>query len=391
MAQKMKTAVVGCGMISSIYLKNLKGLFSNIDLVAIANRNPDAAREKAQQFGIDRVLTIDEVAAAEDIDLVVNLTPVPAHYGIIRTMLEAGKHVYTEKTFTETVEQAKELCALADAKGLYVGVAPDTVLGAGIQTARRAIDTDMIGQVTSGVVVINRDQNLNSEVFRFLQQEGGALAHDVGIYYIAALVALLGPVRAIRAFGRPAPVHAPQLLHLYEPSASWQIPGYNLLSASLEFENGALVSVLFDGNTIGASQHVFTLFGTRGILKIGDPNTFDGPNRLVYEGQEECPLPFTHGYNGHNTLEPAPFDHYGHRGIGVSELAYAISAGRPNRLSKEFGLHCMEVLMGMDRAAESGETVMPVSRFEMRPLAPGYYSSMMGGAFRADAERSLIN
>ncbi len=391
MYRKVRTAVVGCGMISNIYIKNLKDLFSIIDLVAVGNRSMAPAEEKARTYGIGRVMTVDEIAAAEDIELVVNLTPAFSHYDVIRKMLLAGKHVWTEKTLAVTVEQARELVEIANEKGLYLGVAPDTVLGAGLQTARRAIDTDMIGAVTSGVAVVNRDQALNSEYFTFLRGNGGCLPYDVGVYYIGALVSLLGPVEAIRAFGAPAPLHEPQFLYANAEAEPWRIPGANVLSASLRFECGALVSVLFDGNTVNATQHDITLFGTRGVLKVGDPNAFNGPVTLIYADQPPCVLPFTHGYDGVNTLAPTPFDHYGHRGVGVAEMAYAIRAGRPNRCGKEYGLHCLEVLAGMEQSAATGRTVEPVSRFKMRPLAPGYYSSFMGGTGRADAEKSLVD
>ena len=335
--EKVRTAVVGCGMISNIYIKNLKNLFSIIELAAVGDINRAAAEEKARTYGIERVMTIDEIAASPDIELVINLTPAFVHYSVIRQMLEAGKHVWTEKVMTVTVEEARDLCALADKKGLFLGAAPDTVLGAGLQTARQALDTGMIGTVTSGLAVIDRDQCLNSEVFTFLKGSGGTLPYDVGIYYI-----------------------------------------------------GALVSVLFDGNTVNVSQHTLTLFGTQGVLRIGDPDTFGGANTLLYPDQAPCVLPFTHGYDGRNTVEPSPYDHYGHRGVGAAEMAYAIRQVRPNRCSKEYGLHCLEVLDGMERSAATGETVELNTRFTMAPLAPGYYSSFLGG-MRADAEGSLVN
>lgn len=305
-------------------------------------------------------------------------------------MLLSGKHVWTEKSMTVTLDEARELVDIANEKRLYIGVAPDNVLGAGLQTARRAIDTEMIGTVSSGVVVINRNQVLNSESIPFLRGEGGSLPYDVGIYYIGSLLCLLGPVKAVHAFGKPAPLHTPELLCLNAGTEPWQIPGLNVISASLQFECGALVSVLFDGNTINAEQHNITLFGSRGILKIGDPTGYSSPVTLIYAGQPECTLPFTHGYNGDNTVEPSPFDGYGHRGIGVAEMAYAIRKGRPNRCSKEYGLHCLEVLVGMEESAKTGKVIELTSRFEMKPLAPGYYSST-GFLGRADAERSLID
>ncbi|WP_051207522.1 Gfo/Idh/MocA family protein [Butyrivibrio sp. AE3006] len=389
--RKLKTAVVGCGMISDIYIRNLAQLFSVTDLVAIANRTVDKAKEKAGFFGIPKAMTIDEVAEDPEIELVVVLTPAPAHYDIIKKMLLKGKHVYTEKMFTTDVDQARELVELAEQKNLLIGVAPDTILGAGTQTARLALERGMIGDVTGGVVSINRNQNLNSELFRFLQEDGGALPYDVGIYYVATLVTLLGPVKEIRAFTSPAPVHERELLFTDEKKDSWQIPGSNVVSAALKFENGALISLHVNGNTINNEQNLIMLFGTNGIMKVGNPDTFNGKTEILLAENDWVTLPFTHGYNGENKVsEPMPFDHYGSRGVGVAELAYSILAGRSNRCSKEYGLHCMEVLKGIDIAAETGTTYSVESTFEMTTLTPGYYSTVFGGFGRGDAERSLV-
>ena len=198
---------------------------------------------------------------------------------------------------------------------------------------------------------------------------------------------------AVTAFGNPAPVHVPRFTYLNAGAAPWQIPGSNTLSAALRFAGGAVASVLFEGNSVSVEQHVFTVYGTRGILKIGDPNTFSGETVLILPESEPVKVPFTHGYNGVNYLgEPADFDHYGHRGIGVAEMAWALRKGRKNnRCSGAYGLHCQEVLQGMDRSAETGKTVEILSRCEMEGLTPGYYSAMWNGGMRADAEMSLMD
>ena len=162
--RKVKTAVVGCGMISSIYIRNLSRMFSVIDLAAVCNIHKEAAEARAKEFGIAKAMSIDELEADPEIELAVNLTPAGAHYDIIRRMLLAGKHVYTEKMFTTDLEKSRELVALAAEKGLYLGVAPDTVLGAGIQTARYLIDMDMIGEITYVQVSINRNQALSDRL-----------------------------------------------------------------------------------------------------------------------------------------------------------------------------------------------------------------------------------
>ena len=390
--RKVKTAVIGCGMISSIYIRNLSQMFSVIDLMAVCNIHREGAEARAREFGIPKAMTIDEAAADPEIELVVNLTPASAHYDIIRRMLLAGKHVYTEKMFTTDLDESRELVDLAAEKGLFLGVAPDTVLGAGIQTARYLIDTGIIGDVTSVQASINRNQVLNSEFFRFLRGPGGTLPYDVGVYYVGALLALLGSVTQITAFGNPAPVHEPQVAFLNEGAAPWQIPGLNTVAAALRFECGAVGSILFDGNTVGAEQHGLTVYGTRGILKVGDPDKFGDPVTLIMPENAPVQLPFTHGYDGKNLLgEPTSFDHYGHRGIGVAEMAWALRKGRPHaRLSGDYGLHCQEVLQGMDIASETGKVYETRSRFEMKGLKPGFYSSMFNGAMRGDAEASLM-
>lgn len=389
---KVRTAVVGCGMISNIYIRNLKNLFYIIDLVAVCDLNEEAAKRQAAAFGVEKVMTIDEVAASDDIELVINLTGPVAHYDVIKKMLLAGKHCYTEKMFTTDLDQATELVALANEKGLYLGVAPDTVLGAGIQTAKRVIDCGLIGDVTSVQVHVNRNQSLNSEIFRFLRNNGGALPYDVGIYYVGAMLMLLGPVKTIQAVGKPAPVHEAQFLYNSSPEESWQVPGTNVVAAALEFESGAVGSVLFDGNTIGATQHGFTIYGTKGILEVPDPNEFGGQPELILPEGGRTTIPYTHGYDGKNVLggDPQWFDGYGNRGIGVAEMAWAIRRGRKNnRCSKEYGLHCMEVLLGMDEAAATGKAVETKTRFVMEGLTPGYYST--SGGMRGDAERSLMD
>ncbi|MDR0929324.1 MAG: Gfo/Idh/MocA family oxidoreductase [Oscillospiraceae bacterium] len=389
--KKVKTAVIGCGMISHSYIRNLMQMFSIIDLVAVCDINPAAAEEKRCLYGVQSTMTADEIAADPQIELVVNLTAPVAHYAVIKQMLEAGKHVYTEKPFAARLDQAWELAELADRLGLSIAVAPDAVLGAQVQTARKMIDSGLVGKITSGLVSVTRNHNLNSEVYRFLQKEGGALPYDLGIYYIAALIALLGSVKAVRGFGAPAPHHQKELLFDEGNGDGWTIPGNNLLTAGLSFAGGALVSLHFNGNAVGAEQHCFELYGTEGMLALDDPNTFGGPVQWTRPESAPVLLPFTHGYNGIFIGEQTPYEHFGHRGVGAAELAWAIRQGRKSRLNQAYGLHCLEVLHGLDEAARTGMTYEMQSSCQVKPLRSGFYSSMDSRKLRGDAERSLVD
>lgn len=391
--KRVKVAVVGCGIISHVYLRNMTRLFRILEVVAVCDLNPELAQQAAREYGVPRVMTLEEICACPEIELVVNLTGANVHYEIIKKLLLSGKHVYTEKTMTSRLEQARELVHLANERGLRLGVAPDTVLGASIQTARWAIDHGLIGDVTSCVVSINRDQNLNSERFRFLRGEGGALPFDVGIYYIASLLMLLGPVEEVTGFGAPARPHRKQFLFNEDDPDEWLIPGNNLVAGSLRFRQGALGMLHFDGNTIGAECSTFRIYGTQGILELGDPNLFGDPVRLLKAENPPCTLPMTHGYNGGCVLDDATdFEKgYGNRGIGVAEMAWALRQGRPHRLSMEMGLHALEILCGLDEAAATGDVYRMTSTFTTSPLRSGVYSTMWMGGARADAELSLVD
>ena len=389
----VKTAIIGCGMISNIYIRNLKNLFSIVDLVVLCDMRKESAEEKAKLYGIQRVMTLDEIESDPDIEMVIILTGPSVHYDIIKRMLLAGKHVYSEKTLTVTVEESRELCAIADEKGLYLGASPDTVLGAGIQTAKKLIEAGLIGKVTSCYASINRNQPLNSEVFRFIQNgSGGCFPMDVGVYYVAALLALLGPVKEVKGFTMEAPIHEKEMLYLNNKD-SWKLEGANLAVGALNFKNGVLGTLHFNGLSLNIEQPEIRIFGTNGILKLGDPNTFNGNVRFLNPLGEEVDMPFTHGYDGVPTLEDATSYEtmYGHRGVGAAEMAWAIRENRKNRCSKEFATHTLEVLSGMEESSKSGATYKTKTNFEFKALKSGYYSTTFGRGMRADAERSLID
>lgn len=390
---RVRTAIVGCGTISNIYIRNLMHLFSIIDLVAVCDIVPQAAQAKADAYGVPRVMTMEEIEADPEIELVVCLTGPAQHYAVCKRMLLAGKHVYTEKMLAATLDEGRELVALAGEKGLLLGVAPDTVLGAGVQTARKALDAGLIGEPTSCLICINKDQSLMAERFRFLRQEGGALPFDMGGYYLSAMYWLLGCVAEVCAFTAPARPHRRQFLCEAETVDSYTIPGPAIMTGALRFESGVLGSLHINGDTVMPERPKLVVYGTEGTLELGDPNYFDGKVVLSRAENEPVALPFTHGYDGTPTLpDPTPFEsQYGHRGVGVAELAWSLRKGRPCRLSGEYGLHTMEILYGMIESSKSGRSVSVASRFQLRPLPSGYYSTMFGKAARADAELSLVD
>lgn len=233
--QPVKTAVIGCGVISDAYLQTMTQKFNILDVVGCCDRNPEKAQAAAQKYGI-KALTIEEILADETIEIVVNLTTPASHYPVIKQLLEAGKHVYTEKVLSVRLDHAAELVKIADNKNLYLGAAPDTFLGSAIQTARYVVDSGLIGEVTSCYCALTRDGEILNRAFPFTAKEGGGFGFDVGIYYITALLSILGQSKKYLGLCRPGNqkdpiIHWKNLAKRFQSNAKISCLAFCFLSA----------------------------------------------------------------------------------------------------------------------------------------------------------------
>ncbi len=348
----LNVGVIGAGAISGIYLENMTNMFDNIRPVAVCAAHVEKAEAKAAQFGI-RACTLDEMLFDPDIDICVNLTPVNAHYEIIRRALMAGKHVYTEKTICETVAQASELCALADEKNLYLGSAPDTFLGSAIQSARKAIDEGLIGDINSFSISINRRNDLLIALFPFLMLPGAGVLRDYQVYYTTALVSLLGPASKVCSFVKaPYKTRLDSIPDTKHYGQIIETPNESIVTATLELENGIVGTIHQNHECIKTDRADFAIYGRDGILMLGNPNYFGGEVRILRDipglKTDIDPAPVE------TVLEPANRFSGNSRGIGVSEMADAIIHGRKNRASKELALHVLDILESMENSSKAG-------------------------------------
>ena len=190
--------IIGCGVISGIYMRNMP-LFKGIKLRGCADQLAEAAQRQAAEFGTE-AMTVDQMLKHPEIDIVVNLTIPAAHFAVSHAALTAGKHVFAEKPLCVSVEDGRRLIAEADARGLKIGCAPDTFLGAGGRLARQMIDDGKIGRVLAGTAILMSHgmEHWHPDPEFFFKPGGGPIL-DLGPYYIGALVNLLGPVKRVQA------------------------------------------------------------------------------------------------------------------------------------------------------------------------------------------------
>lgn len=358
----VKTAVIGCGMISDAYLSTMINKFKILDVVGCYDRNQEKARAKAEKYDI-KALTLKEILADETIEIVVNLTQPTSHYPLIKQLLEAGKHVYTEKVLTVELDHAAELMHLADEKNLYLGAAPDTFLGAAAQTARYVVESGMIGEITSCYCALSRDGSVFASPTSFTVKPGGGIGFDVGIYYITTLLSILGPVSEVSGVVKTQnPTREVQTFE--EFGETFQIENENIMAGTLQFVRGTVGTILFDSNSVFIlpEQPGVVLFGTLGVMYMADPNSFGGDVKVILKGNNE---PFTmqqsHAFSGEC------------RGLGVAEMAWAMRRGRKNRANKEMAYHALEVLHSIVKSGETKTSQLLESTFEqMPPLPRGY-------------------
>lgn len=359
---KVKTAIVGCGGISDIFFRNFTDRFEIIDLVKCCSRGKASADKKAQQYGIESS-TLDDILADPEIELIVNLTPPGEHYSVIKAALEAGKHVFTEKTITTDVDHTKELIELAKEKGLYFGCEPDHFLGSSWQCAREYIDGGIIGDVTSAVVSVSQNYGAVAERIRFASQKGGGPGYDFGIYLVTQLVCLLGPAKevcGVMMTQKPERIHG-DLKHP-DFGKSYIYTNEDLATASIIFDSGAVAVIHISGNSILEGPSPFLIYGTTGVLSLPLGATFSGDMQLYRPGsfQPVTVLP-AHG-----------FDHDS-RGAGAAELAWALRLGRKPRAGADLGLHCQEILYGIEQSFKTRSFYqMTTSVSRPSPLPKGH-------------------
>ncbi|MBX3142579.1 MAG: Gfo/Idh/MocA family oxidoreductase [Trueperaceae bacterium] len=335
--------VVGCGTISSAYLRNLTKA-AGVRVVALADIDVDRASARATEFGVPLATDPDSLLDLPDVDLVIDLTIPAAHYDVNSRALLAGKAVYSEKPLSVDAGSANALLNQATGLGLALGGAPDTFLGAGQQTAAAALDAGVIGAPFAAVAhMVSRGPESWHHSPEFLFQPGAGPLYDIGPYYVTALVNFFGPVKSVtasatRGFQTRTIGSGPRA------GTSFDVGTDTHTTLLLEFVSGVHATLLTSFDVSASDLPRFEVFGTTGTLAVPDPNTFGGPVRVRRSRDtdwEDIPL-------GPGWTENA-------RGIGALELALATSQGRPARASGALAAHVIEVLDGAVRAAADGQ------------------------------------
>lgn len=357
--------LIGSGVISDTYLENL-GSFPDVEVMIVGDLNPDRARAQAEKHGVPRWGSADDVLAHPEVQVVVNLTIPAVHVEVSAAAIAAGKHVWTEKPIGLERDGVDALLRSADAAGLRVGSAPDTVLGPGFQTAKRAIDSGVIGApLFAHTSFQTQGPDLWHPSPQFLFSRGAGPLLDMGPYYFTALVSLFGSVDRVAAGGMK-----PQAEREIRtgPSAGTRFPVDvpTTVQVLTVFEGGQQAHSLLSFDSALERHGVVEIHGTEGSIVMPDPNRFTGRSAYV--------KPLTEVRDGEDFEQPQiEIPEKGvvvGRGLGLLEMVRAIAQDRPHIASGELGRHVLDVMLSAEESADSGQFVTVESSVDRVPALP---------------------
>jgi predicted dehydrogenase len=350
-ALPLRIGMVGAGKISGQYLDTIARL-DTLRLTAVADLDPGRAKEAAERAGAEVAGSLAELVARDDVDAVLNLTIPAVHTEVALAAVAAGKHVYGEKPLATTREEAAAILAAAREAGVRVGSAPDTVLGTGTQTARKAVDDGLIGRPVAATAFMT---TAGHEAWHpdpeFYYRPGGGPLLDMGPYYLSALVHLLGPV--VKVTGAASTPRAERVVGSGPRAGQrFAVEVDTHITGVLEHADGALSTLVMSFDVHAAHLPRIEVHGTAGSLSVPDPNGFEGQVELFAAGGSWQPLPVSAGYPGAG------------RGTGLADLADALATGRPHLASAELAEHVLDVMLTLLDSAHAGQALAVASRCE---------------------------
>ncbi len=360
-----RIAIVGCGVISPVYVKTL-GRLAGIEIAACVDGVAERAQEVAASCGA-RVASFDDVLADPDIDAVVNLTPPLAHATVTRAVLEAGKAAFSEKPLGVDFDEGRALRDLAADRGLRLGCAPDTFLGVGLQTCRAAIDRGDIGEpLGANAFMLGCGPEWwhpNPDLF---YARGGGPMLDMGPYYLTALVQLLGPAVSVIGTGRASRAQR-EIRSRPRRGERVDVEVPTHMSAAVEFAAGPIATLVTSFDVQASRYRHIEIYGTEATLAVPDPNTFHGP--VLIRGLRD---------DWWRDIEVVAKSLPQQRGLGLGDMLWASRTGRAHRASGDLALHVLELMTGALDSAGHGQRVRLSTTCERAAplplgLAPGEF------------------
>ena len=361
MNKVFKIGLIGCGHIAETYFRAEK-YFNNIKIIKCADINEKASKRCALNYGI-KSTTVNELLKDKQIEIILNLTIPKAHYVISKKALINGKHVYSEKPLAINLNDGKKLLKISKKKKLYLGNAPDTFLGGGIQKSKELVEKNIIGKVKLGNAVFAfpgiQSYHPNPEPW-FTKNEGGPVI-DMGPYYITALVNLLGPAKKVSSTIIQGQKYRTIGIGP-KKGKKFKVECPTTYLSTITFKNNSVIRLTLSFDVIAHQRNHIELYGEKGSMIVPDPNMFGGSvltcNKLGDNWKEFKTTKMLLGRINIRTQSSRANEtptNANYRGVGLSEMAYSIENKRKHLCSGEISLHVLDIITSIMKAARSGK------------------------------------
>jgi predicted dehydrogenase len=336
MTAPVRIGVVGCGSVMSKYMKLAKQLsFSGLAEVVVAcDLVPDRLQHMRDYYGLQRVTTnYEDVVNAEDVDLVLVLTSMQAHYKITRAALKSGKHVLVEKPMATDLEAAAELVQLSKTGPGILHPAPHIILSETYQTIWKRLQRGDIGRVLTARALYGWSGPWWGQWF---YKEGGGALFDLGVYNVTSLTGLLGPAKRVTAM---TGVVLPDRL---VEGQRMQIEAEDNAHVLLDFGNSVFAVVSTGFSMQQYRCPAIELYGTTGTLQMmGDDWDPDGYE--LWQNQVGAWQIFS------ETDPTWPWVD------GLRHLVECIRAGTKPIITPEHAYHVLEIMLKAQAAGKDGQ------------------------------------
>ena len=363
----MNIGIVGCGNISDTYFES-QNIFNNINIIACSDIIKELADQKANKYNI-KSQSVEDLLNNEDIHVILNLTVPSAHKEIIIRSLESGKHSFSEKPLALNLKEGLEIEQVSKRNKLTVGCAPDTFLGAAGQKARKIIEDNTIGKIVLGTFNIMshgmEDWHPNPD---FFFKPGAGPVFDLGVYYLAQLINLNGPIKNVNALSGTA---KNERTITSEPKYGEKIivETPTTLIGILEFYNNSKIQFFCSWDVWKHLHSSMELYGLEGSIIMPDPNFFSGEILLSNKKNEWQKISNDEMLLGmQNKIDNNGDKIANYRGIGLSDMINSIHNNKNPRCSLELSLHILEVMEAIIKSSETKSIV----KINTKPDKPEY-------------------
>ena len=356
-----KVGLIGCGHISETYFRAEK-YFNNIKIVKCADINHANALKCAKTYKI-KALSVKDILKDQEVEIILNLTIPKAHYQVAKKSLLNGKHVYSEKPMAINFKDGLDLVKIAKKKKLYIGNAPDTFLGGGIQKSKELVEKNILGKISLGNAIFAfpgvQSYHPNPEPW-FAKKEGGPVI-DMGPYYLTALVNLLGPAKKVTGSIMEG-VKRRTIGIGPKKNKTFKVECPTTYLSTIQFENGTIIRLTLSFDVIAHQRNHIELYGSKGSMIVPDPNMFGGSvyvcNKLGDPWKEyktnKMHLGKINIRSQSSRANESPTN-ANYRGAGLAEMAYSIENKKINKCNGELSLHVLDIIQSTMKACKTNK------------------------------------